>query len=71
MSRSHRGKGDATRVLWQQPAESFEDEEPGVFDEIVETSDEEEVVDDDGFALAQLGLRGVKVERDVQTLDKL
>lgn len=52
-------------------AESFEDEEPGVFDEIVETSDEEEVVDDDGFALAQLGLRRVKVERDVQTLDKL
>ena len=53
-----------------EPAESLENEEPGVFDEIIETGDQEEVVVDDRFAFAQFGLRSVKVERDVQTLDE-
>ena len=52
------------------PAEGLEDEKPGVFDEVIETSDEEEVVDDDRLALAQLRLCGVEVEGDVQTLDE-
>jgi len=51
-------------------AKRLENEEPGVFDEVVETRDEEKVVDDDDFALAQLGLSRVKVEGDVQTLDE-
>jgi len=60
----------ADRDALMDSAKRLEDKEPGVFDKVVETSDEEKVVDDDDFALAQLGLSGVKVEGDVQTLDE-
>ena len=52
-------------------AESFEDHEPGIFDEIVEDGNQEKVVQQDVFALSKFLLCCIKIEIDVQVLDKL
>ena len=52
-------------------AEGLKDEEAGVLDEVVQTGDQEEVVDEHRLALTQLLLGTVKVEVHVQTLKEL
>lgn len=52
-------------------AKRLENEEPCIFDEVVKTSDEEEVVDDHRLTFAKFRLRRVEVEGDVQTFNEL
>ena len=52
------------------PAERLEDHHPGVLNEVVQAGHQEEVVDQDSFAVSQLLLSTVEVEVDIEVLDE-
>jgi len=60
--------GDGNTLM--DPTKSLEDHQPRVFNELVQTGDQEEVVDQDGLAFPQLLLGAVEVKVDIEVLDE-
>ena len=50
--------------------ESFKNHEPGVFDEVLETSDQEEVGAEDSLTFSQFLLGTIKIEFHIQIFNK-
>ena len=52
------------------PAESLKDHHPRVINEIIQTSHEEEIIDQHCLTISQLSLGSVKIKVDIQILNE-